>query len=102
MKNEKFALITQSIENDSSQFMNFLKARFPMFHNSNFFAKDFQYGIKRFFESKDVEINAFENEQLTNKLSTFFESKGIFIKMNSIGWKINYPQFITTTPGDPL
>lgn len=102
MKKEKISSLIKSIENDKSQLMNFLKSRYPLFHNSNFFSKDFQYGIKRFLESKDIEVNAIETGRLANELSNMFESNGVFIKINSIGWKINYPQFVTTTPGDPL
>lgn len=102
MKTEKINSLVKSIESDQMQLMKYLKSRYPLFHNSNFFQKDFQYGIRRFLESKNIELSETEAQQLAANLSHSLEAQGIFIKTNSLGWKINYPEFITTTPGDPL
>lgn len=102
MKTEKINSLIKSLESDHSQLMQYLKSRYPLFHNSNFFQKDFQYGIRRFLESKNININETEFQQLAASLSHSFEEHGIFIKINSLGWKINYPEFVTATPGDPL
>lgn len=101
-KKEKIDSLFRTIEENNSQFMNFLKSRYPVFHNSVFFSKDFQYGIKRYLESKNIELNSTDNEELSDSLAKSFEEKGIFIKTNKIGWRINYPQFMTKTPGDPF
>lgn len=102
LKTEKINSLVKSIESDHSQLMKYLKSRYPLFHNSNFFLKDFQYGIKRFLESKNIELNEAEAQLLAASISHSFETEGIFIKTNSLGWKINYPDFVTTAPGDPL
>jgi hypothetical protein len=83
-------------------FLAYLKAKFPMFHNSNFFYRDFQYGIRSFMEKKDITINYAEADRLAQTLSKYFEDKGIFIRVNHTGWKVNYPAFATTEPGDPF
>lgn len=90
------------LKNDQTIFLNFLKAKFPMFHNSNFFFRDFHYGIKKFFEKKGIIISYEKSEALAKELAMYFESQGIFIRTNSLGWKINYPDFITQVPGDPF
>jgi hypothetical protein len=83
-------------------FLAFLKAKFPMFHNSNFFYRDLQYGIRSFMEKKDIIINYAEADRLAQTLSKYFEDKSIFIRVSNTGWKINYPAFATTEPGDPF
>jgi hypothetical protein len=92
----------QIIKNESTQFLQFLKGTFPLFHNSNFFVRDYQYGIKRYLEKKDIFISIAESEKITEQTKDYFESEGIFIKVNDNTWRINFPEFVTQTPGDPL
>ncbi len=73
-----------------------------MFHNSNFFYRDLQYGLRSFLEKKDIIINYNEADELTQSISKYFEEKGIFLKVNDLTWKVNYPQFTTAEPGDPF
>lgn len=83
-------------------FLNYLKARFPTFHNSNLFFRDFHYAIKTFLEIKDMKVTYAESEILAKEFSEFLESKGILIKVNDLGWKLNYTNFATVKPGDPF
>jgi hypothetical protein len=53
-------------------------------------------------EKKGNEITYAEAGRLADAISEEFENKGIFVRMNKIGWKINYPEFATTEPGDPF
>ena len=82
--------------------MNFLKAKFPVFHNSNFFFRDFQFGIQKFLEKKGVEITYNDAEELANRLSKLFQDRGLFVTVNSRTWKVNFPEFMTKEPGDPF
>ncbi len=90
------------LKNDHVIFLNFLRAKYPLFHNSNFFFRDFHYGIKRYFEKKEIFITYKKAEVIAKELAVYFESQGIFIRMNDLGWKINYPEFATQVPGDPF
>ena len=40
------------MKNDNLIFLSYLKAKFPIFHNSNLFSKDFQFGLKSYLEKK--------------------------------------------------
>ena len=90
------------LKKESESLLGFLKARFPVFHNSNFFYRDLQYGIKSFLEKKERNISYADAGKLADVLAKEFEKQGIFVKVNKTGWKINYPQFATQEPGDPL
>lgn len=96
--NEQF----EQIKNDPTVFLNYLKANYPLFHNSNFFFRDLQYGLRKFLEKKDIIISYPESEELTNKLADYFEKKEILVKISSSAWKVNFPEFVTQVPGDPL
>ncbi|HEY7751612.1 MAG TPA: hypothetical protein VH917_04915, partial [Ignavibacteriaceae bacterium] len=82
--------------------LNYLRARFPVFHNSNFFLRDLQYGIRSFLEKKDITVTYEQADILAKEMAKQLESKQIFRKINDSSWTVFYPQFATTEPGDPL
>jgi len=82
--------------------LKFLKARYPLFHKSNFFYRDFQYGIRKYLELKGIDISYGQSDDLAKELAVYFEKQDIFIPVDNQGWTINYPEFVTTVPGDPL
>ena len=102
MKERDLSKHLELLKLKEESFLAFLKAKFPVFHNSNFFYRDFQYGIKSFMEIKDIIITYAEADRLAQTLSKYLEDKSIFIRVNSAGWRINYPEFTTTEPGDPF
>ena len=102
MGKKDFSNNLELIKREDESFLGFLKAKYPMFHNSNFFYRDLQYGVLSFMQKKGIEVTYTEAGRLADAISEEFENKGIFVRMNKIGWKINYPEFTTTEPGDPL
>ena len=96
--NEYFNLL----KNEDKQFLTFLKAKYPLFHKSNFFYRDFQYGIRKYMELKGIDITYSEADKLAKELASSFEQQEIFIPVNSQSWTLNYPEFVTVVPGDPL
>lgn len=52
MTNKNISSLFNDLKNESQVFLNYLKAKFPIFHNSNLFYRDFQYGVKSFLEKK--------------------------------------------------
>ena len=90
------------LKSDDKIFLQFLKAKFPLFHNSNFFFRDLQYGVQKYFESKGTKLTMADSEEAATKVGKYFEQENIFIKVNHQGWRINYPEFVTTVPGDPF
>jgi hypothetical protein len=90
------------MKNDNLIFLSYLKAKFPIFHNSNLFSKDFQFGLKSYLEKKGISITDTNLDDLSKQFSGYYETQGIFVKTSSQGWKLNYPEFVTTKPGDPF
>jgi hypothetical protein len=102
MGKKDFSNNLELLKREDDSFLGFLKAKYPMFHNSNFFYRDLQYGVLSFMQKKGIEVTYTEAGRLADAISEEFENTGIFVRMNKIGWKINYPEFTTTEPGDPL
>ncbi len=102
MKKEILDNQFEQIKNDPVIFLNYLKANYPIFHNSNFFFRDLQYGLRKYLEKKNIVISYLESEELTKKLTGYLEGKNILVKISNSTWKVNYPEFVTQVPGDPL
>ena len=54
MKKTKEAL--KYFKNNYKGLLEFLKAKYPLLHNSNFFFIDFQFGIHKYLEIKEIYI----------------------------------------------
>ena len=102
MSRNKITAYLELLKSENEKLLRFLKAKFPMFHNSNFFYRDLQYGIRSFMEVKDIKVTYDQAGVLANAVSNNLVDQGIFVKINNQSWKVNYPEFATTTPGDPL
>ena len=98
-KSEKYL---ESLKKEYPVFLNYLKAKFPLFHNSNFFFRDLHYGIKSYLEKKEMPVSYADAEEIAEKLAEFFKEQEIFVWINEKSWKLNYPEFVTTVPGDPF
>jgi hypothetical protein len=92
----------KSLKAEQQIFLNYLKARFPVFHNSNFFFRDLHFGLKSYLEKKGIDMSYTSSEELTKQFVEHLETEGIFVKITNNTWKVNFPEFVTTVPGDPL
>ncbi len=75
--------------------LRFLKSRFPMYHLSNFFFRDVQYGIMSMLEERGVRITYPEAEQCAHALIAKLEREKIFSPVDRQTWVVNFPEFRT-------
>lgn len=88
MKNE-FEIITGNKE----EFIRFLKSKFSLFHLSNVFFRDFQYGIISFAESKGAQMSYGRAEELAKLVIQNLEGSGILKLIKPGSWMLSYPEF---------
>lgn len=81
------------LQQNSSIFLNYMKVKYPFYHNSNVFLRDIQYGIKNFFARKDIKLTYNEVEKLAGSFIHYLEETKILIKLQNNTWKLNYPEF---------
>ncbi len=76
------------------EFLRFLKTQFPLFHKSNIFFRDLQYGVMEYFEKeKKSKVKYKEAEEIARVYVEFMEKKDIFKKIDHQSWVLNYPDF---------
>lgn len=73
----------------------FLKSRFPLYHQSNIFFRDIQYGIQLFLERKGIKAGYPESEQIAHGFISALEREGVLIAIDRQSWALMYPEFRT-------
>jgi hypothetical protein len=77
----------------SEEFLLFLKEKFSLIHNSNFFFRDLDYGMMAFLRSKGKKINHADSEKMALAMAERLVGEGIFKKIDHQSWCLNYPRF---------
>jgi DNA-directed RNA polymerase delta subunit len=102
MKNLSLNSLLLFLTNNRSDFFNYLKSKFPLFHNSNFFFRDLHYGIKSFFEKKGIILSYSDSEKLALLFSDKLIEQNIFLRISDNTWKLNDLNYVTKEAGDPF
>jgi len=79
--------------NEERTFLKYLKSKYPLFHRSNVFFRDIQFGIKHYFENREIKLKYTESEQIATEFIKYLESKNILKKISEQVYLLNYPEF---------
>ncbi len=78
-----------------------LHARFLLFHNSNVFLRDLQYGIREYLMAKGIHIDLNETEGLARALVKRLEESKFLRPMDEQTWTLLDPEFKRMTEKVP-
>jgi hypothetical protein len=84
------------LKENFEEFLEFMKAKYPLYHLSNVFIRDLQYAIRNYFLERRRKISFSESEYLSFEFARFMEGKGIFKLVKDEYNKVrvlNYPKF---------
>lgn len=74
--------------------LSYLKSKYPLFHKSNVFFRDIQFGIKYYLETREIKINYTESEILASEFIKHLENKGILKRISEQIFLLNYPEYV--------
>jgi hypothetical protein len=84
---------TGTILNNQVEFLHFLKSKYPMYHQSNFFFRDLHFGVMAFLPLKKIRATHQQAEAVAKEVAAYFEKNNIFKRVNRQGWVVLYPEF---------
>lgn len=84
---------TQTILQSQSEFLKFLKGKFPLIHQSNFFFRDFHYGVMEYLERHEMKVKYTAAEEIAREVAAELEKTSILKKIDHQSWLLNYPEF---------
>jgi hypothetical protein len=90
MKNDFETIISNKLE-----FIRFLKTKSSLFHLSNVFFRDIQYGIMSYADSKGETISYGRAEEVAKLVINNLEGSGILKSIKPGSWMLNFPEFRT-------
>ena len=81
------------IVSHQTEFLKYLKSKFTLIHMSNFFFRDFHYGIMSYLNDHGMKMKYAEAEKVAHEAAAALEKNGIFKKLDHQSWLLNYPEF---------
>lgn len=89
--------------NNDKEVLAFLKSNYPMYHLSNIFFRDVQYGIQKLFERRGEKLRYPDAEKIAWEFVGKLEKEKTLNRIDKQSWVLNYPEFKkpTTKPAAP-
>ena len=86
---------TTTILDQTEDVLAFLKTKFPLYHQSNVFFRDIQYGIRAYLEKKGKKVGYTVAEELAHAYTGKLEKDGIFHPVYHQSWVVDFPKYKT-------
>jgi hypothetical protein len=84
-----------SVMKDHTAVLKDLKSRFTVFHQSNIFFRDIQYGIQAMVREQGVKVSYIEAERMAREFVERMVQEKIFVAIDRQTWALRYPEFKT-------
>lgn len=78
---------------DDLHMLEYLKQKYPLFHLSNVFFRDIQFGVQAMLEEENRKVGYAEAEKLARDLIGRLEQKNILRRIDRQTWVLHYEQF---------
>ncbi len=76
-----------------AEFLNFLKAKFRLYHLSNVFLRDLSYGVMAYLHERGTRLRLTAAERMARQVAEAFERQGLLKKVDAQSWVLLYPEF---------
>ena len=86
---------------NKTEFLQFFRSKFPLFHLSNVFYLDVRYALKYYLLTKHFKVSEAELEPVAKALISEMVSDRVFKEVATGTWTLNYPEFRAKTSGKP-
>jgi hypothetical protein len=84
---------TEQILGHRPEFLKYLKSKFTLIHMSNFFFRDFHFGIMAYLKEHGMKPSYAGAESIAVEVGEAFERDGVFKRVDHQSWLLNYPEF---------
>jgi len=81
------------VQEHQKEVLAYLRSRFPVYHLSNVFFRDVQYGLEMMFRERGSKLSYSETEKLARRFVEEAERREIFTAIDGQSWRVNYPEF---------
>ena len=82
-----------AVLNNDQEVLKFLKDRFPVFHLSNIFLRDIQYGIQSYLKGRDLKVSYRLAGEIAMEFVAKLEREKILRPIDRQTWMVNFEEF---------
>lgn len=91
---------------NETEVLNFLKSRYPLYHLSNVFFRDVQYGIQTMLDPKGMSVGYADAEKIARAFVDQLEKKKVLSPIDRQSWVLHHPEFkkptvVSAAPAKP-
>lgn len=84
------------IINNQTEVLYFLKSHYPVYHNSNLFLRDVQFGLIKYFQQKRQRLKNRDAEKVARGFMEHLGRLNIARQLDQQTWLLNYSEFQVT------
>jgi hypothetical protein len=81
------------VNEHSREILAYLKSRFSVYHLSNIFFRDIQFGIQEYFAAQKTKLTYAQAENLARAFTDRLEKEKILAPIDRQTWVVHYPEF---------
>jgi len=71
----------------------FLKSHYPVYHASNVFFRDLQFGVQKYCARHGARVDNATAERLAHELAAKLEAEKVFRKLDTQTWVVDFPEY---------
>jgi|WetSurMetagenome_2_1015567.scaffolds.fasta_scaffold12816_4 hypothetical protein len=83
----------EAVLHNDQEVLKYLRGRFPVFHLSNVFFRDIQFGIQSYLKGRDLKVNYRLAEEIARQFIAKLEREKIFRPIDRQTWMVNFEEF---------
>jgi hypothetical protein len=88
-----------AVKTEPRRFLDFLrKNRYAVYHRSNLFFRDFQYGLWRYLKENRTKISYAEMEKVAREVIDAWERQGTIRRIDHQSFELNMPEYVMVWP----
>ena len=85
----------ETVLNNEREVLVHLKERFPVFHLSNIFFRDIQYGIQSYLKGRNLKVDYRLAENIAHQFIAQLERENILRRIDRQTWMVHLEEFKT-------
>jgi hypothetical protein len=86
---------TEAVLANDMEVLKFLKERLPIFHLSNIFFRDIQFGIQSYLKAHAIAVSYTSAEEIARKFVAKLEKEKVLRPIDRQTWMVQYEGFRT-------
>jgi hypothetical protein len=83
----------EAVLHNDQEVLKYLKDRFPVFHLSNIFFRDIQFGIQSYLKAHALKVNSLLAAEIARQFVAKLEREKILRPVDRQTWMVNFEEF---------